>query len=135
MISSRSLDDLHPRVGNLARMLVAKAEDVGIDLLIFSTYRDAESQAALYAQGRSKPGRIVTNAKGGDSYHNWRVAFDVVPLVNGKAMWDGPWEPIAAIGRSLGFEYGGDWVTFKDADHFQLTGGLSIDDFRSGKTL
>lgn len=135
MISSRSLEDLHPRVAVLARALLARAQDAGIDLIIYSTYRDAEAQAALYAQGRTRPGRIVTNAKAADSYHNWRVAFDVVTIVNGKAAWDGPWEPIGVLGEAVGLEWGGRWVTFKDMDHFQFTGGLSIDDFRSGKTL
>ena len=85
MKNSRNIDDLHPIVAKMCRDFVAKCDEEGIDVLITSTYRDLESQAAIYAQGRTTPGKKVTNAKPGQSWHNWRVAFDFVPVVNGKA--------------------------------------------------
>ena len=83
MKNSRSLDDLLPPVRSRAQAFLAACKQEGIDILVTSTYRDLESQAALYAQGRTAPGKRVTNAKPGQSYHNWRVAFDVVPLRDG----------------------------------------------------
>jgi peptidoglycan L-alanyl-D-glutamate endopeptidase CwlK len=138
MISSRSLDDLNPKVKKLAEQFIKACKDASIDILIYSTYRDAESQNELYAQGRTKPGRIVTNAKAGFSYHNWRCAFDFVPIVNGKARWDdsAAYAKCGAIAEDLGFEWAGRWSgKLKETAHLQFTGGLSIFDFQRGKTL
>ena len=137
MINSRNLSDLNPRVEVLARKFIAECEKQGIHLIVTSTYRDAESQNALYAQGRTKPGNKVTNAKAGQSYHNWRVAFDVVPTVNGKAVWDDDalWKRIGAIGQSCGLEWGGAWKSIHDTPHFQFTGGLKLADFQAGAKL
>jgi peptidoglycan L-alanyl-D-glutamate endopeptidase CwlK len=138
MINSRSLDDLNPKVKKLAEQFIKACKDAGIDILIYSTYRDAESQNELYAQGRTKPGRIVTNAKAGFSYHNWRCAFDFVPIVNGKARWDdsAAYAKCGAIAEDLGFEWAGRWSgKLKEVAHLQFTGGLSIFDFQRGKTL
>lgn len=141
MINSRKIEDLHPIVKVKAEQFIKKCDEAGIDLLVTSTYRDNESQAELYAQGRTKPGKIVTKAKPGQSWHNWRVAFDVVPLRNGKPVWgtSGPdgilWETIGKIGESVGLEWAGRWKTFKEFAHFQYTGGLTLKDFQSGKNL
>ena len=77
MINSRSLDELLPEVKAKVEHFIALCQDSGIELLVTSTYRDNESQAALYAQGRTAPGNIVTNAGAGDSYHNYRCAVDL----------------------------------------------------------
>jgi peptidoglycan L-alanyl-D-glutamate endopeptidase CwlK len=74
MINSRDIKDLHPIVAGKAYTFVERCRQAGIDLLVTSTYRDKQSQDALYAQGRTVAGKIVTNAKGGQSFHNWRVA-------------------------------------------------------------
>lgn len=147
MISSRLIKDLHPIVAKLCQDMLDECTKQGIDLLITSTYRDKESQNALYAIGRTvvgakpttkKPfGNKVTNAKGGQSFHNYKVAFDVVPLVHGKAVWndDALWFKIGKIGKSVGLDWAGDWVTFKETAHFQYTGGLKLADFQAGKTF
>ena len=88
MINSRDVHDLLPRVQAKCTAFIAACKAEGVDVLITSTYRDNESQNALYAQGRTAPGKIITNAAAGKSFHNYRVAFDFVPLVNGKAIWD-----------------------------------------------
>ena len=121
MINSRDLKDLDPYVAGLAKQFIAACKKQGIDLLVTSTYRDNESQNALYAQGRTKAGRIVTNAKAGQSFHNYRLAFDVVPIVNGKPQWNDfrTFQKIGAIGKSIGLDWAGDWRTFKDLAHFQ----------------
>jgi peptidoglycan L-alanyl-D-glutamate endopeptidase CwlK len=87
MLNSRKIEDLHPQVQKLCKEFLAQCEAEGIEVLITSTYRDHESQAELYAQGRTKSGPVVTNAKPGQSWHNWRVAFDIVPLRHGKPVW------------------------------------------------
>jgi len=141
MINSRSLDDLHPKVKALAEKFINECDKSGIDVLICSTYRDADSQNALYAQGRTAPGKIVTNAKAGQSFHNWKVAFDVVPLRNGKPVWGTKgddlklWEQIGAIGEGIGLEWAWRWNRNKEMAHFQFTDGLRIADFQAGKTL
>jgi len=137
MINSRDLKDLHPKVAALCSTFVVKCKDAGIDVLITSTYRDAESQNALYAQGRTTPGAKVTNAKAGQSWHNWRCAFDFVPIVNGKAQWNdtATFEKCGQIAEAIGLEWAGRWKTFKELAHCQYTGGLTLADFQSGKTL
>ncbi len=130
MINSRSLDDLTLETRDKAKALIAGCLLEGIDLIVTSTYRDNESQTALYAQGRTAPGKRVTKAQPGHSFHNWRVALDVVPVVNGKAIWsdDKLWERIGAVGELAGLEWGGNW-DFTDKPHFQNTGGVTIAQF------
>ena len=137
MINSRSLDDLAPPAKQRAEAFIAAAKVKGIDLLVTSTYRDSDSQNALYAQGRTTPGNIVTRAKAGQSWHNWRCAFDVVPLVNGKAIWDDQamWKQVGEIGKACGLEWAGDWKTFKEYPHFQYTGGLTLAQLNQGATI
>ena len=139
MINSRSVTELHPKVATMAMAFLQACDNAGIDLLITSTYRDHASQNELYAQGRTKPGKIVTNARGGQSWHNYRLALDVVPLRNGKCVWDDKdpiWLKVGEIGESLGLEWGGRWAAkFRDRPHFQYTGGLSLADLQNGKAL
>lgn len=111
------------------------------------TLRTFAEQDALYAQGRSKPGKVVTNAKGGQSYHNYGLAIDIVLLVdkdkNGSfetAAWDAKtdfdkdgkadWMEIVQVFKRYGYEWGGDWK-FLDLPHFQKTFGKSIYELRA----
>ena len=136
-MSSRNVNDLNPRVKELCLKFIAECKSKGIDIIITSTYRSAQEQNALYAQGRTVAGKKVTNAKGGQSFHNFRLAFDVVPLIAGKAVWGDNklWDRIGAIGKGVGLEWAGDWKNFKEMAHFQLTDGLTIKDFQEGKVL
>lgn len=135
MINSRDIKELHPKVAQLAELFVVRCKAAGIDVLITSTYRDNASQNALYAQGRTTPGNKVTNAKGGQSFHNYRVAFDFVPLVHGKAQWNDTrtFEKCGSIAESIGLEWAGRWTGFKELAHCQFTNGLTLKDFQSGK--
>ena len=137
MINSRSLDDLAPPVKQRAQAFIEAAKAKGIDLLVTSTYRDHESQTALYNQGRTTPGKVVTNAKAGQSWHNHRCALDVVPLVNGKAIWNdnAVWMQIGEIGVACGLEWAGNWKTFKEFPHFQYTGGLTMAQLNAGAKI
>ena len=141
MISSRSLNDLHPIVKSKATGHLAACKAAGIDLLVTSTYRDHAAQNALYAQGRTAPGRKVTNAKGGQSFHNYRVAYDVVPLRSGKPVWGTTgedavlWEKVGALGEMWGLEWAGRWTRFREFPHFQFTGGHALAHFAKGGSL
>lgn len=136
MINSRDINDLNSKVKAKAEQFLQKCKDAGLNVVIYSTFRDHESQNELYAQGRTKPGKVVTKAKGGDSFHNWKVAFDAAPMVNGAIAWNDAklFEKMGAIGESCGLEWGGRWK-FKDSVHFQYTGGLTISDFKAGKQI
>jgi peptidoglycan L-alanyl-D-glutamate endopeptidase CwlK len=136
MINSRSLDDLLPLVRQRVEAFIKDAKDSGIDLLVTSTYRDDESQNALYAQGRTTAGKIVTNAKAGESFHNYRCAVDVVPIINGKPVWDTSyqvWQTIGRLGKEAGLEWAGDWVKFKEYPHFQYTSGFTLAELKQQK--
>jgi len=137
MVNSRDIAQLHPKVAQMCLTFLSKCGEQGIDVIVTSTYRDNESQAALYAQGRTAPGSIVTNAKPGDSYHNWRVAFDFVPIVHGKAAWDDAelFTRCGVIAESVGLEWAGRWKKFKELAHCQYTGGLSLTQFKAGEHL
>lgn len=128
-MSSRKLTDLHPLMQPMVTRFLANARAAGIDLLVTCTYRSNAEQAALYAIGRTKPGRIVTNAKPGRSTHNntlngkpAALAVDVVPLRDGKPVWsasDPVWKRVGEIGEKVGLEWAGRWTTFREFPHFQ----------------
>jgi peptidoglycan L-alanyl-D-glutamate endopeptidase CwlK len=134
MINSRKIEDLHPRVAEKCRQFIAQCKVADIDVIITSTYRDDESQNALYAIGRTVPGKKVTNVEGGYSFHNYRVAFDFVPIVNGKAVWNDPtlWNRCGNIAEQLGLEWGGAWESFPDKPHCQDTNGYNIAQYLTG---
>lgn len=101
------------------------------------TLRTWEEQDELYAQGRTKPGKKVTNAKGGDSLHCYGLATDIVLIINGKdASWDvkkdwdkdkqSDWMEVVNEFKKKGWTWGGDWVSFKDMPHFEKTFGYSV---------
>ncbi len=124
MINSRALTDLDLPARRVCQAHINQCKLIGITLLVTSTYRDFESQNALYAIGRTvdlsrKP---VTNAKAGKSWHNYRCAWDVVPLIGGKTVWNDNrlWRDIIGAGKECGAEAGADWVTFPDRPHFQV---------------
>lgn len=150
MIHSRSLQELLPSVRGMAVHFIALAEMnmseqllVPVKVKVTSSFRDAEYQDELYAQGRTKPGKIVTNAKGGDSIHQYRCAFDVALEIDGKITWDRSYYKILGnIGKKLGLTWGGDWdgdgIEDKndwDLCHFQFTGGLTLAELKAGKDI
>jgi len=121
---SRSLDDLQPEFRALVDPWLAACKAQGIDLLVTCTLRTMAEQEALYEQGRTKPGRVVTNAKPGESAHNYGLAVDVVPLVNGKPVWDAMdplWQTVGDLGMSHRLEWlGAPHSPFFECAHFQF---------------
>jgi hypothetical protein len=136
-INEKRIAELHPVVADKAREWLRRVEAEGFKVMVVQGLRTIEEQNALYAQGRTKPGAIVTNAKGGYSYHNYGLAFDFCMLkADGSLDWivGQKWLRIAAIAKELGFEWGGDWTgSLIDNPHFQYTFGLSVNDLLAGK--
>jgi len=135
--SAARLVGLHPVVRAATERLVELAHKAGVPIVITQGYRSIAEQDALYAQGRTKPGKIVTNARGGYSNHNFGVAIDfAVLLPDGKNVsWtvDKNWMAVVAFAKQLGFEWGGDWKSFVDTPHFEMIFGLSTANWRAGK--
>jgi peptidoglycan L-alanyl-D-glutamate endopeptidase CwlK len=132
---------LHPKLRDEAKAIYTEICQAltGKAMCRFAyTLRTFAEQDALYLQ---KP--KVTNAKGGQSYHNYGLAIDIVLLIdkdnNGSyetASWDtkndfdgdqkSDWQEIVSIFKRYGWEWGGSWATFPDMPHFQKTFGYSI---------
>jgi peptidoglycan LD-endopeptidase CwlK len=133
-MASRKITDLALVLQEPCLELIHGLKVQHIDLLITCTYRSYGEQGALYAQGRSRPGLIVTNAMPGESAHNRVIggraaalAFDVVPILAGKPIWSlegrniDLWKHIGETGERLGLEWGGRWIgRAADFPHFQL---------------
>lgn len=134
-------DGLHPVVADYTEKLIEEAGAIGISILITDGYRTPEEQDRLYRKGRDQNGRIVTNAKGGQSYHNFGLAIDFALLdEDGEPLWDiaydgnkngePDWFEVAELAKELGFEWGGDWANFTDYPHLQMTFGYSIEELQ-----
>ena len=130
-MSSRSKTDLDPEFAAKLVKLEAVLAKQGIKLLLTSGYRSYGEQDQLYAIGRTKPGKRVTNARGGYSWHNFRLAADYAFVINGKVTWDGPWDILGRTARSLGLEWGGDWRSLPDRPHIQMTKGRTLAQMRA----
>ncbi|MEZ5386470.1 MAG: M15 family metallopeptidase [Prosthecobacter sp.] len=119
--SEKNIATLHPRVQPLARSLILRAMERGWNFKITSALRTYAEQDALYAQDRTKPGKRVTNARGGYSNHNFGLAFDVTLFNGSQPVWDSPlYKALAVIGQELGLEWGGNWKSPVDEPHYQL---------------
>lgn len=131
----RDLNELHPKVKELALKFLEECKKQGLNIGISETYRSVERQDYLYAQGRTRSGNIVTQSKGSSmqSYHQWRLAFDMFNNVRGQEYNEAVLAKAGAIGQKLGLEWGGSWRGFSDSPHFQYTFGLSINDLKGGK--
>jgi peptidoglycan L-alanyl-D-glutamate endopeptidase CwlK len=131
-MSSRNLADLRQDVRQMAEKHIELCKEQKIDLLVYCTYRSNEEQDELYAQGRTKPGKIVTNARGGQSQHNnvdsakrpSALGYDCVPLKNGKAVWDGKdqlWVTVIKCGEEAGLQASARWSgKLKEQCHFGI---------------
>jgi peptidoglycan L-alanyl-D-glutamate endopeptidase CwlK len=130
---------LHPKiraevldlVGTANKQLSGRSQ-----VLIVQGLRTIDQQNELYAQGRTKPGKIVTKAKGGSSYHNYGLAIDFALLIDNKTLsWDvnadfdndhiSDWMEVVKIFKDAGYEWGGNWKTITDMPHLQKTFGYN----------
>jgi peptidoglycan L-alanyl-D-glutamate endopeptidase CwlK len=114
---------------HFTRLAKATAATFGCDYVMISGNRDMAEQAALYAQGRTAPGKRVTNAKPGYSWHNFKVAADFGVFRAGDYL-DNTEPTLAAKvhaacsvhAKACGLEWGGNWAKFKDTPHYQVAG-------------
>ena len=128
-ISERRLSEVYPGLADKVRQMAEQLEQEGIDIRVTQSYRPWSEQAALYDQGRTSPGEIVTNARAGFSWHNFGLAVDVAPLIPQGVDWNTnhpAWLRIVAAGTSFGLVSGAEWRTFPDWPHFQLTGRFPV---------
>ncbi len=130
--SEGHLQTLHPRAQEAARVFLRKVLDAGITARIISGTRTYAEQNALFRIGRFGDTRPkVTNSRGGQSNHNFGIAWDVGIFKDGKYLTDSPLYTTAAEkGLFEGLEWGGHWTTFKDRPHYQVATGLSISNVR-----
>jgi len=126
-------DTLHPSVKPLFEEFLNCIEGAGYNIQITSGYRTNQQQDELYAQGRTKSGKVITNAKGGQSMHNFGIAIDIVILdASGEYIWNidlykNLWH-IAKLSKldEKGLWWGGLWTSFKEGVHFDASGGKSL---------
>jgi peptidoglycan L-alanyl-D-glutamate endopeptidase CwlK len=130
------INKLHPSVREEVVKIIQEC-DLALTgkakIRITQSLRTFEEQEALYAQGRTKPGKKVTNAKGGQSVHNYGFALDICLIIDGKtASWDtakdwdndqiADWYECVKIFAKYGWEWGGNWKKMKDLPHFDKRG-------------
>ncbi|MCP8969733.1 M15 family metallopeptidase [Ectobacillus ponti] len=120
---------MNPVAAELTRQVITDMHAQGIYICVAQGFRSIAEQNALYAQGRTAPGSIVTNAKGGKSNHNFGVAVDLCLYTTdgSDVIWDvsGPFQKVIAAMKARGFKWGGDWTGFKDYPHFEICDAVS----------
>jgi hypothetical protein len=129
--SEKNLGTLRPKAQPhfraLLRTLKAYADGKGLDVKIISANRTWAEQDALFAKGRTKPGPKVTNARGGQSNHNYQIAVDIGLFNNGAYLGESAhYKKMGPLGEALGLEWGGRWRDFPDTPHYQIKMGRRI---------
>lgn len=136
--SSLTISSLNSYAASLVRNFLNLCTANGLNVTIVEAFRSWSRQDELYTQGRTQPGDIVTDAEGGDSYHNWGLAFDCAPVENGIVAWNdiNAFNKMGSLGQQVGLEWGGNWTTYDisivDLPHFQYTYGLSTEKLLNG---
>ena len=123
------LQSLHPYFRDKISVLMANCKAKGIDLAIVESYRTHAKQSEYY-----KMGKKYTRSAGGKSKHQYGLAVDVVPMINGEPQWDnvGLWKKVGVEGEKLGLRWGGRWKSPYDPAHFEWSGGLTTAQLSAG---
>lgn len=128
-ISEQRINELHPRIRDEAKQTIEEVErgfPANVAVRVTESYRSFKRSDQLYARGRTTPGPIVTNAKGGESIHNYRFAFDYCIIIDkdGNGTWDeldwntakdrdkdgvSEWREVANAFVKKGWRWGADW--------------------------
>jgi peptidoglycan L-alanyl-D-glutamate endopeptidase CwlK len=125
-----------------AELFLAAAQPIltkhGVTAEIISGLRSWEQQAALFAQGRTRPGAIVTKARPGSSWHNYGLAIDLGLFAGGKYLDSAAparaariYRELGALAVSMGLEWAGNWKSFPEGPHFQWTAGQTLAQLRA----
>lgn len=130
----RDIDALTPETALLCRAFLHRSKAEGLEVFVTETRRSYERQAALYAMGRTKPGRIVTRSKAGEGKHEFGLAFDVA--FRGANLYPSDfktWARLGSIGKACGLTWGGE---FKGVDsvHFENNVRSKMNEFDSNET-
>lgn len=123
------MKNIYPRLEEKINILIKKMSSLGFKVKVVSGYRSIAEQNKLYKIGRYGDKRkIVTNAMGGASYHNYGLAVDLCFVKNENLSWDesNPWSLLGEEGKKLGLEWGGDFKSFKDRPHFQISNDIKL---------
>lgn len=132
-ITQQRINKLHPIVRDEVQKIISECDTAltgRAKVRITQGTRTWQEQAKLYAQGRTVSGKKVTNAKPGQSIHNYGLAVDICLMIDGKtASWDtakdwdndqvADWYECVKIFAKHGWDWGGNWRTFKDLPHFE----------------
>ena len=132
-LNKKALAKFEPFLAAAEKAMASK----GVTVEVISGLRSWSAQAALYAQGRTKPGRIVTKARPGLSWHNYGLAIDLGLFMNGNyidetmpQVADKLYAEIGKIAADHGIEWAGNWKTFTESPHFQITFGKTLSELR-----
>jgi len=118
-------DGLHPQLIEKVSKVLAAMGALGFPMRICQGVRTAAEQQALYAQGRTAPGHIVTNCDGVKTKSNHQAQADgyghaVDCCFVGADPWTGPFEVYGAAGQALGLRWGGTFSSLPDRPHLEL---------------
>jgi peptidoglycan L-alanyl-D-glutamate endopeptidase CwlK len=131
-ITDDRIKKLHPKIRKKAENFINNVEkELKIKLRVTQGLRTVGEQNNLYKKGRTTAGEKVTWVKGGYSFHNYGLAIDIVEIKDGKLNWNLNWKDVSRIGKQCGFEWGGDWKSFKDKPHFQYRFEYTIKEIKN----
>lgn len=136
--SERNIKTLLPGAQPLFRQFLAAANEAmkehAVTVKLISGTRTYEEQDELFAQGRTKKGSIVTNARAGYSLHNFGIAADIGLFAGGAYIAESSYyDALGAIGEKLGLEWGGHWSSILDKPHYQIHTGFTLAQLRDRK--
>jgi hypothetical protein len=115
------LTQVHPHLAARADQIITLAQRDGFTIIVTQGLRTFAEQDALYAQGRTRKGPKVTNAKGGQSNHNYGLAVDFGFVINGQISWDDHlYARLGIWSSTVDLAWGGNWHTFKDLPHVEF---------------
>ena len=132
-ITQDRIEKLHPSVRDEVTKIIKQCDEAlqgKAKVRLTQSLRTFKEQDDLYSLGRTKPGKKVTNAKAGQSIHNYGLAVDICLIIDGKtASWDtakdwdndnvADWYECVKVFAKYGWDWGGNWKTFKDLPHFE----------------
>lgn len=134
--TEQRINKLHPSVREEVHKIIEECDKAltgKAKIRVTQALRTSKEQDDLYAIGRTKPGKKITNARGGQSIHNYGFAVDICLVIDGKtASWDtakdwdndqvADWYECVKIFAKYGWDWGGNWKKFKDLPHFDKKG-------------
>ncbi len=136
MLETRDVSKAHPVLRRGIEEFLIRSKAAGLNVTITCTLRDNEFQNSLYAKGRTTSGNIVTNARGGESFHNYGMAFDICKNDKNNAFGDKDFfKKCGAIWVEMGGVWGGTFSKLVDMPHFEFSNGLTTKQLQKGSKM